>query len=85
MSHFPPRPEIHVSIFEMSFILTDGDDAIGSSLCHVIANLFMEGFEEGASNRDCYNQHSWFHNGDGTFGILLHASGRLRDLLNYLN
>jgi hypothetical protein len=59
--------------------------AMGSSLCPVITNFFMEYFEDLALKWATHKSLCWFHYMDDTTVIWPHSPNRLRDYLNHLN
>lgn len=59
--------------------------AIGSPLCPVITNFFMEYFEELALQRATRKPLCCFYYMDDTSVIWPHGPNRLRDYLNQLN
>jgi hypothetical protein len=63
---------------------TDGV-AMGSPLSPVIANYFMEYFEEMALESATYKPLCWFRYVDGTFVIWPHGPGKLAEFLDHLN
>jgi hypothetical protein len=63
---------------------TDGV-AMGSPLSHVIANYFMEYFEEMALESATYKPLCWFRYVDDTFVIWPHGPGKLAEFLDHLN
>jgi hypothetical protein len=63
---------------------TDGV-AMGSPLSPVIANFFMEDFENKALSLSLHKPTHWFRYVDDTFIIWPHGQKRLTDFLNHLN
>ncbi|XP_023726043.1 uncharacterized protein LOC111874629, partial [Cryptotermes secundus] len=63
---------------------TDGV-AMGSPLSPVIANLYMEDFEERALDLAPHKPRCWFRYVDDTFVIWPHGPDKLKDFLNHLN
>jgi hypothetical protein len=59
--------------------------AMGSPLSLVIANFYMEVFEEMALDRAPHKPLCWFHYVDDTFIIWPHGPDRLKDFLDHLN
>jgi hypothetical protein len=59
--------------------------AMGSPLSLVIANFYMEDFEEMACDRSPQKPLCWFRYVDDTFVIWPHGPNRLGDLLDHLN
>jgi hypothetical protein len=59
--------------------------AMGSPLSSVIANFYMEVFEEMALDRAPHKPLCWFRYVDDTFVIWPHGPDRLRDFLDHLN
>jgi hypothetical protein len=59
--------------------------AMGSPLSPVIANFYMEDFEEMALDRAPHKPLCWFCYVDDTFVIWPHSPDRLRDFLDHLN
>jgi hypothetical protein len=58
---------------------------MGSPLSPVIANFYMEDFEEMALDWAPHKPHCWFCYMDNTFVIWPHGPNRLRDFLDHLN
>jgi hypothetical protein len=58
---------------------------MGSPLSLVIANFYMEVFEEMVLDRAPHMPLCWFHYVDDTFVIWPHGPDRLRDFLDHLN
>jgi hypothetical protein len=63
---------------------TDGV-AMGSPLCPVISNFFMDDFEERALKQVTHKPLSWFRYVDGTFVIWPHGPEELEGFLDHLN
>jgi len=59
--------------------------AMGSLLSPVIANFFMEDFEEAALSRVAYKPMCWFCYMDDTFMFWPHGLKELNNFLNHLN
>ncbi|XP_021934007.1 uncharacterized protein LOC110836758 isoform X2 [Zootermopsis nevadensis] len=59
--------------------------AMGSPLSPVIANFFMEHFEEMAMDGATFKPLCWFCYVDDTFVIWPHGPGKLAEFLNHLN
>jgi hypothetical protein len=58
---------------------------MGSPLSPVIANFYMEVFEEMALNQAPHKPLCWFRYVDDTFVIWPHSPDRLKDFLDHLN
>ncbi|XP_021938281.1 uncharacterized protein LOC110838924 [Zootermopsis nevadensis] len=58
---------------------------MGSPLSPVIANFYMEHFEEMAVDRATFKPLCWFRYVDDTFVIWPHGPGKLAKFLNHLN
>jgi hypothetical protein len=63
---------------------TDGI-AMGSPLSQVIANFFMEDFEERALEKATHKPSCWYHYVDDTFVIWRHGVDKLKTFLEFLN
>jgi hypothetical protein len=58
---------------------------MGSPLSPVIANFYMENFEERALDLTPHKPLCWFRYVDNTFVIWPHVLDKLKDFLNHLN
>jgi hypothetical protein len=58
---------------------------MGSLLSPVIANFFMEHFQDVTLSRAAYKPTCWFHYVDDRFVIWPHGPEELKNLLNHLN
>ena len=58
---------------------------MGSPLSPVIANIYMEGFEEEALNTAADKPSPWVHYVDDTFVIWPHGPDKLENFHNHLN
>ena len=57
---------------------------MGSSLSPMVANSYMEGFEEVALTSAAYKLKSWFCYADGTFVVWSHSEEELQIFLDHL-
>jgi hypothetical protein len=84
------RPFRHVlnssfSRFNGQFCEQTDSVAMGSPLFPVIADVFMENFEETALEGATHKPLCWFRYVDDTFVIWTHGPGKLSEFLDHLN